>query len=163
MKDHLEGFPFSCSVCGTGFNTKSDLECHMLEDCGKTENNSSGLEHSIKVKSKMSEGKARTDRIVPQSGIKNKQPITNIPNDSESEFFNCEGEINCLHCIELIRIKHHKQITEQNFDTNLFRNNPLIINCGKNMYIELEKTEWSTCIVCKECHICFSLDEEGNV
>ena len=131
MKDHLEGITLSCNVCGTGFNSNSDLERHMIEDCGKTETNLSGLEHSVKVKTKMSERKARTDRIVPQSVIRNKQPIINILNDSETEFSNCEGEINCLHCIKLLRIKHHRQITEQNFDSDLLKNNPLIINCGK--------------------------------
>ena len=102
----------------------------------------------------------KIESILVQSQTNDIGSIENLSPNSENQNQNCD--INCLHCIELIRKDHHSKIAENNFDTNLFTDNPLIMNCGRDMYIELEKTKWTNCIVCKENHICFPLDDQGK-
>ena len=63
-----------------------------------------------------------TVSIIDQTN--NLDPITDISIDSESQIPNCE--ISCLHCIEIIRKNHLIQIANNNFETDLFKNNPLI-------------------------------------
>ena len=63
--------------------------------------------------------------------------VTNVSIDSETQ--NSNHDISCLHCIEIIRKKHHEQIVSGNFETDLLKNNPLIWKFGKNKYIDLEK------------------------
>ena len=66
-----------------------------------------------------------------------------------------------LEIIESIRKKRQIEMEKKNFTSDFFQNNPLI-EAGKNMYRELEKTEWTRCIVCKESHICFPVNYEGK-
>ena len=58
--------------------------------------------------------------------------------------------------------KHHKQIANGNFETDLLKDNPLIFKFGKELNLELEKTKWTKCIICKESHICFPLNGQGK-
>ena len=80
--------------------------------------------------------KTQTTCRLDQSQPMNVEPVTNIQLDSET-VLNCVDSD--IHSIENIRKKHHSQIANDNFDFELFKNNPLITQFGKNMYIELEK------------------------
>ena len=79
---------------------------------------------------------------------------------------NCNSEIlhnnlSDLDLLELIREKRQIQMLNNNFKSDLFENNPLI-KYGRKMYEKLEETVWTKCVICKECDICFPLNEEGK-
>ena len=135
---------------------KKGISLNHLETSCRKKNIESGIPSNVVDMN--SAQLPETVSIIDQTN--NLDPITDISIDSESQIPNCE--ISCLHCIEIIRKNHLIQIANNNFETDLFKNNPLITKFGKDMYIELEKTEWSSCIVCKESHICFPLDVESK-
>ena len=74
---------------------------------------------------------------------------------------NSHDNLTDLQLLELLRKNHQFQITNNTFNSDLFQNNPLI-EAGKKMYTKLEETKWTKCVICKECHICFPLNEQGK-
>jgi hypothetical protein len=60
---------------------------------------------------------------------------------------------------DLLRFKrreHFLSLNSNNFDTDLFTDNPLL-EAGKEFHRELEKTSWSTCSHCTEKYICMAV------
>ena len=55
-----------------------------------------------------------------------------------------------------LRRDHFQHLDHNDFDTNLFSDNPLL-NAGKEFYKELEQTGWSTCVHCSETYICMKV------
>ena len=55
-----------------------------------------------------------------------------------------------------LRRDHFHRMCNNNFDTDLFLQNPLL-KAGRALHCELESTHWNTCINCNETYICMEL------
>ena len=61
-----------------------------------------------------------------------------------------------LEMLQSLRKEHFKSLDQNNFDTQLFKENPLLA-AGKEMFKQLEETSWTTCTNCSETYICMTV------
>ena len=67
-----------------------------------------------------------------------------------------ESDMSESELMKSLRRDHFKLLDANNFDTDLFSNNP-ILEAGKKMFLKLEEINWKTCRNCKETYICIAI------